>query len=563
MSDVWQRLYGIADSEGNADPDSDGKTNVQESAAGTNPGDSQSYFSADAVPDESGGIIIEWKSVFAKRYQVERNLDLTNANGWSPLGSVVTGNDEFVSVTDPISGSKAFYRVMIVPSLSSDSDLLDDWEESLLGTDPLLSDSDGDALSDSDEFLGMTNPTSQDTDGDGLSDFDELAVYFTDPRNRDTDGDQVDDGTEVALGRNNATQQGGTNPLDPTDGFPANSEKRQAKVRMFFRGTWPNYSGGPPPIPAINFAIGSVASITQAVVNTATATPGGFYFGSTNNATDKSIDRGTSYPYTLTFAGAVGTWPTVVGRSWGSPNNVPGDRVNLLIYSTPGGVGQYFISNDEGGIWREDQWQPTGNDTISNNASHQLEARNNGTGTLWAVHFDLDVDSDNNNGISVSPRTLAEEDIEESQAKLVAVNSNDDDNDGTPDFQDLDVANERDLVPLVLEVAPRDLEWARVKVKFCYSGNATYDPGQVGELRLWRKSSSRVPRTAADYLVPDQIYTAAQLGLDADHTELKLLVEGLNIQPANSVIEAVFIFKTGNTFMTRFLFRLGLKRRSS
>lgn len=555
MSDVWQRLYGISSSQANDDPDGDGRTNVQESFAGTDPNDPYSAFGADAVRADTGEIIIEWPSVAQKRYQVENTLSLTNAD-WQPLGAIVLGNDEYVSITDVPSGTRAFYRVKLVPSLNSDIDGLDDWEETLVGTDITLADTDGDTLSDSDEFLGLTNPTNQDTDGDGLSDLEELTVYFTDPRNRDTDGDQVDDGTEVGAsaaatalaGSSVAQQQGVTNPLDPTDGFPANAEKRQAKVRMFFRGTWPNYSGAPPPIPAINFAIGSAASITQAIVNTATATPGGFYFGSTNNATDKSINRGTSYPYTLTFAGAVGTWPTVVARSWGSPNNVGGDRVNLLVYSTPGGVGRYFISNDEGGIWREDQWQSTGNDTISNTASHQLEARNNGTGTLWAVHFDLDVDSDNNNGISVSPRALAEEDIEETQAKLVAVNSNDDDNDGTPDFQDLAVANETDLVPVVLEVAPNDLEWDKVKVKFRYSGNPTYNSGQLGELRLWKKNSSRATRVAADYLAPDQIYTAAQLGLDANSTQLKLLVEGLNVQTANSLIEAVFIFNDREYF---------------
>lgn len=165
--------------------DGDGKTNAQESAAGTDPAESQSYFSTDVVSDENGGLIIEWKSIFAKRYQVEKSLDLTDPNGWTPFGSVLTGNGEFISVTDLVFGSKAFYRVKIVPSLSSDTDLLDDWEEFLLATDPLSSDTDGDTLSDSDEFLNFTDPTNQDTDGDGIPDQVEQNQFFTNPRSRE------------------------------------------------------------------------------------------------------------------------------------------------------------------------------------------------------------------------------------------------------------------------------------------------------------------------------------------------------------------------------------------
>lgn len=70
--------------------------------------------------------------------------------------------------------------------VDTDHDMLADWQEAALGTDP-------------------ENP---DSDGDGLLDGDEVMRYGTDPLNADTDGDGVTDGGEVATG---------TDPLDETD----------------------------------------------------------------------------------------------------------------------------------------------------------------------------------------------------------------------------------------------------------------------------------------------------------------------------------------------------------
>lgn len=80
-------------------------------------------------------------------------------------------------------------------------------------------DNDQDGLSNYEEYLLGTDPLRADSDFDGLSDGDEVNVYDTDPLNPDTDGDGLSDGDEIALGLNPlVTDSNG-------DGIPDNEEK--------------------------------------------------------------------------------------------------------------------------------------------------------------------------------------------------------------------------------------------------------------------------------------------------------------------------------------------------
>lgn len=82
--------------------------------------------------------------------------------------------------------------------LDDDSDGLSNEEESVLGTNPLDTDTDNDGLFDREEVRSFkTDPTDADTDGDGLSDYNEVKRWFTDPLVQDTDGDGYGDGEEV------------------------------------------------------------------------------------------------------------------------------------------------------------------------------------------------------------------------------------------------------------------------------------------------------------------------------------------------------------------------------
>lgn len=90
-----------------------------------------------------------------------------------------------------------------------DTDGLNNYFESVLGTDAQLGDTDGDSLSDFDEFILLgTDPTLADTDGNGiedsLEDYDgdglntvEEMTYGTNIVLTDSDYDGVDDGVEV------------------------------------------------------------------------------------------------------------------------------------------------------------------------------------------------------------------------------------------------------------------------------------------------------------------------------------------------------------------------------
>jgi transglutaminase-like putative cysteine protease len=101
-------------------------------------------------------------------------------------------------------------------------------------TDPLDPDSDNDGLWDGKNitvndisYLGeidhKTNPNNPDSDKDVLTDFEEIKFHHTNPLDNDTDNGGVQDGSEVLY--NNPP----TDPLDPSDDFPMDSDDDQLK----------------------------------------------------------------------------------------------------------------------------------------------------------------------------------------------------------------------------------------------------------------------------------------------------------------------------------------------
>lgn len=120
----------------------------------------------------------------------------------------------------------------------SDGDGLPDGYEILnVGSDPanahsldtILSDgeydNDQDGLSNYEEYMLGTDPLVVDSDYDGLSDGDEENVYGTDPLNPDTDGDGLSDGDEISLGLNPLVSD------TDNDGVPDNEEMfNQSKI---------------------------------------------------------------------------------------------------------------------------------------------------------------------------------------------------------------------------------------------------------------------------------------------------------------------------------------------
>ena len=191
LSDLWERAYNGGDLFASMDPltddDSDGWTNAQEAAAGTDPFDANppdGLLRPDIVhipelwEDQNNdnilelvtpeAVIISWTTIPGKQYTLLYSPDLVD---WLPVP-----NEDFIgngSVVDYYftldEDDKLFWRVKI-EDIDSDSDGLTDAEETELGTNPNLADTDGDDLNDLDEILQGTDPRNADTDGDGIPD---------------------------------------------------------------------------------------------------------------------------------------------------------------------------------------------------------------------------------------------------------------------------------------------------------------------------------------------------------------------------------------------------------
>jgi len=116
--------------------------------------------------------------------------------GFDSLGSTDSDGDEIPDYLD----------------VDSDNDGLEDSEELVKSTNPILPDTDGDGLTDGDEVLiHNTNPTSIDSDGDGLDDFTEINIG-SNPLSPDSDKDGIEDGIDLLP----------TNPDNDLDGFSVN-----------------------------------------------------------------------------------------------------------------------------------------------------------------------------------------------------------------------------------------------------------------------------------------------------------------------------------------------------
>ncbi len=208
------------------------------------------------------------------------------------------------------------------------------------------------------------------------------------------------------------------------------------------------------------------------------------------------------------------------------------------------------------------------------------------------VMSDLDVDSNNNDGIGELERDdledsleagggdsrAAEVDAQVPRGKIVFVNHNDDDNDGVPDFADLEMNGghqERSMVPIVIEVRPEGGDYEDVWITFHYDGQtegqidaleAAYnvnfpdpemkigglkklqDPEtwgypdgdgegyqyknfsqyKTGQFRIWNVEDPSDPRGSYELVESGDEYPVTWLGFDSDHQEKTFWVEAIN-----------------------------------
>jgi hypothetical protein len=95
MSDVWQRVYNIANGDASSDPDGDGQNNGKEAEAGTDPHDSNDYFRTFdfSVSPAFASVTLSWRSVEQRFYEIEESSDLITwvvAGDTTGLGGLFT-----------------------------------------------------------------------------------------------------------------------------------------------------------------------------------------------------------------------------------------------------------------------------------------------------------------------------------------------------------------------------------------------------------------------------------------------------------------------------------------
>ena len=131
LSDVWEMLYPGAALTETGDFDSDGFTNSEEGAAGTDPRDGRSLPEAD-ISLELDTPLLTWQTFRGKRYTVQSSGSLSS---FSPLAGNIEGTGAVMDFELPQADGARFFRVLI-SDFDTDGDGANDWEELAVGFDP-------------------------------------------------------------------------------------------------------------------------------------------------------------------------------------------------------------------------------------------------------------------------------------------------------------------------------------------------------------------------------------------------------------------------------------------
>jgi len=176
ISDVWEAHHSYGPLVATADDDGDGLINLLEYYFDLNPfAHDANYLEIELVSSTS--LEISFLAPIGQRFKFTRTDDLMGSD-WLDIEeageAVFTGTGDYeVYGEDPTSIQKAFIRVVALGALDEDSDRLDAFEESLIGTSDATADSDiggGDGMRDDYEWINGLDPLVDDASGDKDSD---------------------------------------------------------------------------------------------------------------------------------------------------------------------------------------------------------------------------------------------------------------------------------------------------------------------------------------------------------------------------------------------------------
>jgi uncharacterized protein (DUF1800 family) len=136
LGDVWEAKFqpdGLLPADDN---DGDGRSNLDESHAGTDPLDGRDIFTIREIATQGANLRLRWPAQAGKRYQLQSTTTPAIAGSWTNLPGLHSGPDGELEATTPRPAAPtAFFRA-VVADVDTDGDGLSDWEEIQAGYDP-------------------------------------------------------------------------------------------------------------------------------------------------------------------------------------------------------------------------------------------------------------------------------------------------------------------------------------------------------------------------------------------------------------------------------------------